>query len=185
MSNTTQEIPQNPQDFKKECQDKLYESVLNKIEQELANPKAKTSVADDNDEKTAKKKSCSCSSCIGAIASVLLLVVYAGLIVWIVEYLFDSKDVQCGGVTLCASNNTTTLLVVVLILATIVLIMSGIFILRYIRYCHEVCKDESEKKDDFKKKAEPSMTEVMIKRIQDAVFNEIVDDTIEAFKDKK
>ena len=87
--------------------------------------------------------------------------------------------------TLCASNNTTTLLVVVLILATIVLIMSGIFILRYIRYCHEVCKDESEKKDDSKKKAEPSMTEVMIKRIQDAVFNEIVDDTIEAFKDKR
>lgn len=185
MDNSTQEVLQNPLYFKKKCQDALYESVMTKINQELQKTEAKSSVAKDNNEESDKNKSCCCPGWMGAIASLLLLSAYAGLIIWILDRLFGGKDVKCDWTTMFVSNNVTILLVVILILATLVMIMSGIYILKYVSYCHEVCKAESEKKNDSKKKSEPTMTEVMIKRIQDAVFNDIVEDAIKAFKDKK
>lgn len=184
MSNALDEIPQKAQDFKKQCQEMLYEAVANKIEKELNNPNPVTSQQQDNKKDSSKKKSV-CRAWIGAGASLLLLGVYGGLIACIIKYLFTDNDISCYKKLPLISYNETIILIFILVLTTIVLIMSGIFILRFMRCCNEICVFESENKDASSKKSESSMTEVMIKRIQDAVFNEVVDDTIKAFKDKK
>lgn len=169
-----EQIEDQRQEFKRDTEKMIFEEIKSELEAILKEDKH-TVTAEAPKQKTDQQENPKPKECPEQNYLKNIFEIYGTLLALVLIYLGIRSFVN-----LPLRNNECIVLVTVLILATVVLILTGRYCLVMVQLQHE--KEKADKKDDKKKyEPEPSFKEKMLKRIQEAVLDKVVEDTIKSF----
>lgn len=151
-----------------EILEKILEDVKNKVTEE---PKASQSQPDNGNEADKPKDKCKPCCCIKWLVAVPF-VLYVCMLAVILWYVFSATYMGA---------NQCIIIVTALILATLVLILSAVYFLRLNAQCLEAAK-EAGKKEEKKVNAPKTYKEIFTEKVQEAVLDQVVKDTVAAFE---
>lgn len=153
-----------------EILDKILEDVKNKV---TGGPVASQSTSDNGNEADKPKDKCRPCCCIKWLVAVPF-VLYVCMLAVILRYVFSTTYVGA---------NQCIIIVTALILATLVLILSAVYFLRLNAQCLEAAK-EAGKKEEKKVNAPKTYKEIFTEKVQEAVLDQVVKDTVAAFENR-
>ena len=153
-----------------EILDKILEDVKNKV---TGGPVASQSTSDNGNEADKPKDKCRPCCCIKWLVAVPF-VLYVCMLAVILRYVFSTTYVGA---------NQCIIIVTALILATLVLILSAVYFLRLNAQCLEAAK-EAGKKEEKNVNAPKTYKEIFTEKVQEAVLDQVVKDTVAAFENR-
>lgn len=152
--------------------DEILESVLADVKNKVTGgPVASQSTSDNGNEADKPKDKCEPCCCIKWLVAVPF-VLYVCMLAVILRYVFSATYVGA---------NQCIIIVIALILATLVLILSAVYFLRLNAQCLEAAK-EAGKKEEKKVNAPKTYKEIFTEKVQEAVLDQVVKDTVAAFE---
>ena len=151
-----------------EILDKILEDVKNKV---TGGPVASQPTSDNGNEADKPKDKCKPCCCIKWLVAVPF-VLYVCMLAVILGYVFSATYMGA---------NQCIIIVTALILATVVLILSAVYFLRLNAQCLEAAK-EAGKKEEKKVNAPKTYKEIFTEKVQEAVLDQVVKDTVAAFE---
>ena len=152
--------------------DEILESVLADVKNKVTGaPVASQSTSDNGNEADKPKDKCRPCCCIKWLVAVPF-VLYVCMLAVILRYVFSTTYVGA---------NQCIIIVTALILATLVLILSAVYFLRLNAQCLEAAK-EAGKKEEKKVNAPKTYKEIFTEKVQEAVLDQVVKDTVAAFE---
>lgn len=156
----------------KKAADEILESVLADVKNKVTGePVASQSTSDNGNEADKPKDKCKPCCCIKWLVAVPF-VLYVCMLAVILRYVFSATYVGA---------NQCIIIVTALILATLVLILSAVYFLRLNAQCLEAAK-EAGKKEEKKVNAPKTYKEIFTEKVQEAVLDQVVKDTVAAFE---
>ena len=152
--------------------DEILESVLADVKNKVTGaPVASQSTSGNGNEADKPKDKCKPCCCIKWLVAVPF-VLYVCMLALILRYVFSATYVGA---------NQCIIIVTALILATVVLILSAVYFLRLNAQCLEAAK-EAGKKEEKKVNAPKTYKEIFTEKVQEAVLDQVVKDTVAAFE---
>lgn len=154
--------------------DEILESVLADVKNKVTGgPVASQSTSDNGNEADKPKDKCKPCCCIKWLVAVPF-VLYVYMLALILRYVFSATYVGA---------NQCIIIVTALILATVVLVLSAVYLLRLNAQCLEAAK-EAGKKEEKKVNAPKTYKEIFTEKVQEAVLDQVVKDTVAAFENR-
>ena len=154
--------------------DEILESVLADVKNKVTGgPVASQSTSDNGNEADKPKDKCEACCCIKWLVAVPF-VLYVCMLAVILRYVFSATYVGA---------NQCIIIVTALILATVVLVLSAVYLLRLNAQCLEAAK-EAGKKEEKKVNAPKTYKEIFTEKVQEAVLDQVVKDTVAAFENR-
>jgi hypothetical protein len=154
--------------------DEILKSVLADVKNKVTGgPVASQSTSDNGNEADKPKDKCEPCCCIKWLVAVPF-VLYVCMLALILRYVFSTTYVGA---------NQCIIIVTALILATVVLVLSAVYLLRLNAQCLEAAK-EAGKKEEKKVNAPKTYKEIFTEKVQEAVLDQVVKDTVAAFENR-
>lgn len=158
----------------KKAADEILESVLADVKNKVTGgPVASQSTSDNGNEADKPKDKCKPCCCIKWLVAVPF-VLYVCMLALILRYVFSATYVGA---------NQCIIIVTALILATVLLVLSAVYFLRLNAQCLEAAK-EAGKKEEKKVNAPKTYKEIFTEKVQEAVLDQVVKDTVAAFENR-
>lgn len=158
----------------KKAADEILESVLADVKNKVTGePVASQSTSDNGNEADKPKDKCKPCCCIKWLVAVPF-VLYVCMLAVILRYVFSATYVGA---------NQCIIIVTALIFATVVLVLSAVYLLRLNAQCLEAAK-EAGKKEEKKVNAPKTYKEIFTEKVQEAVLDQVVKDTVAAFENR-
>lgn len=149
---------------------KILEDVKQKVTGESTASQSQSAAGNEADKPKDKCKPCCCIKWLVAVPFVL----YVCMLALILRYVFSATYVGA---------NQCIIIVTALILATVVLVLSAVYLLRLNAQCLEAAK-EAGKKEEKKVNAPKTYKEIFTEKVQEAVLDQVVKDTVAAFENR-
>lgn len=147
----------------------IRQGILDEVKKKIGEGPQVQSVRPDTEEKP--KKKCGPCSCIGLLVPVLLIL-YILMFVSVLRHVYSCCYIKA---------NSCIIIVTMLILATVVLVLSAVYALRLKAQCLEAEK-ENGKKEEKKDKVQKTYKEIAAEKVQEAILDKVVKDTVDAFE---